>query len=52
MKELGKFGIMVSPIGMGCLAYGGGAYWGGQSQGNVNDVVARALDLGFSQTYR
>jgi len=48
MRELGKSGIMVSPIGMGCWPYGGGAYWGEQSQTDVNEIVAQALDLGLN----
>jgi len=48
MNTLGKSGIQVSAIGMGCWAYGGGAYWGNQSQGDVNDIVAAALDRGLN----
>jgi len=39
---------MVNPIGVGCWAYGGGAYWGEQSQADVNDVVDNAIDLGLN----
>ena len=45
-RILGKSGIEVNPIGIGCWAYGGGEYWGEQSQTDVNDVVSLALDLG------
>jgi len=48
MRELGKSGIKISPIGMGCWAYGGGAYWGEQSQSDVNEIVAEALDAGIN----
>jgi aryl-alcohol dehydrogenase-like predicted oxidoreductase len=47
-KELGKSGIFVSSLGMGCWAYGGGAYWGGQSQKDVDAVVHAALDRGIN----
>lgn len=36
------------PFGMGCWAYGGGDYWGDQSQNDVNDIVSKALDLGIN----
>jgi len=48
MKTLGKSGIRVSSIGMGCWAYGGGAYWGEQSQSDVNEIVGAALDRGIN----
>ena len=47
-RELGKSGIMVHPLAMGCWAFGGGDYWGEQSQHDVDAVVARALDLGVN----
>ncbi|MCL1857365.1 MAG: aldo/keto reductase, partial [Kiritimatiellaeota bacterium] len=47
-RTLGQSGIHVSAVGMGCWAYGGGAYWGRQSQGDVNDIVAAALDRGVN----
>lgn len=46
--RLGKSELEVSPIGMGCWSYGGGEYWGVQSQQDVNEVVHRALDLGIN----
>lgn len=36
------------PFGMGCWAYGGGDYWGDQSQSDVNDIVSKALELGIN----
>jgi aryl-alcohol dehydrogenase-like predicted oxidoreductase len=45
-RNLGKSGIKVSPVGMGCWAYGSGDYWGKQSQVDVDNVVSLALDLG------
>lgn len=47
-RKLGKSDIEVSPIGIGCWSYGGGEYWGEQSQSDVNNVVHKALDLGIN----
>jgi aryl-alcohol dehydrogenase-like predicted oxidoreductase len=47
-RKLGKSGILVSPLAMGCWAYGGGDYWGEQSQQDVNGVVRAALDRGIN----
>ena len=47
-RKLGRSGILVSPLAMGCWAYGGGAYWGEQSQQDVNVVVQAALDRGIN----
>jgi aryl-alcohol dehydrogenase-like predicted oxidoreductase len=47
-RKLGKSGILVSPLAMGCWAYGGGAYWGEQSQQDVDMVVQAALDRGIN----
>lgn len=44
MRPLGKSDIMVSSLAVGCWSFGGGEYWGVQSQRDANDVVARALD--------
>jgi len=46
LRQLGNSGLRVHPIGMGCWAYGGGSYWGAQSQKDVNAVVSVALDHG------
>ncbi len=46
MRTLGNSGIRVSPLAVGCWAFGGGAYWGEQSQRAVDEVVARALERG------
>jgi aryl-alcohol dehydrogenase-like predicted oxidoreductase len=35
-------------VGVGCFSFGGGAYWGEQSQKDVNQVVDRALELGLN----
>lgn len=47
-KNLGRSGIEVSLMGMGCWSFGGGAYWGEQSQKDVNEIVAAALDMGIN----
>ena len=48
MRILGQSGIAVSPMAVGCWAFGGGNYWGNQSQHDVDAVVARALDQGIN----
>jgi aryl-alcohol dehydrogenase-like predicted oxidoreductase len=48
MSKLGKSDIEVNPIGMGCWAYGGGEYWGEQSQNEVDNIVRKALDMGLN----
>lgn len=47
-RELGRSGTKISPIAVGCWAFGGGSYWGAQSQVDVNKVVAHALDNGLN----
>jgi len=45
-RRCGKYKLELPVLGMGCFAYGGGDYWGAQSQGDVNEVVRRAVDQG------
>jgi aryl-alcohol dehydrogenase-like predicted oxidoreductase len=45
---IGKSRLPLSVLGMGCWAYGGGKYWGDQSQSDVNDVVACAIENGIT----
>ncbi|MFC5653796.1 aldo/keto reductase [Paenibacillus solisilvae] len=47
-RKLGRSELELSVLGMGCWQYGGGAYWGAQSQKDVNEVVHKALDLGIN----
>jgi myo-inositol catabolism protein IolS len=47
-RALGASDLHVSVLGMGCWQYGGGSYWGEQSQKDVDEVVHRALDLGVN----
>jgi aryl-alcohol dehydrogenase-like predicted oxidoreductase len=46
MRQSGKSGLTLPVLGMGCWAYGGGEYWGAQSQEDVNSVVRHAVDHG------
>lgn len=47
-KELGTSGIEVSVIGLGCWSFGGGAYWGPQSQQDADAVLAAAIERGVN----
>lgn len=47
-RRLGKSDLQVSVLGMGCWQFGGGSYWGSQSQQDVNAVVHKALDSGIN----
>ncbi|MDR2112255.1 MAG: aldo/keto reductase [Candidatus Accumulibacter sp.] len=47
-KKLGASGIEVSVIGLGCWSFGGGAYWGPQSQRDADAVVAAAIERGVN----
>ena len=40
--------IKISRLGVGCWAFGGGEYWGGQSQKDVEAVVHTAMDNGVN----
>ena len=48
--KTGKIGrdIEISRMGIGCWSFGGGEYWGGQSQKDVETVVCKALDCGIN----
>ena len=46
--QLGKSDIAVSAMTVGCWPFGGGEYWGEQSQKDVDGVVGAALDLGVN----
>lgn len=47
-RACGGSGLALPPMGLGTWAFGGGHYWGPQDQGDVDEVVARALDLGLT----
>lgn len=46
VRPCGKSSLRLTALGMGCWAYGGGDYWGAQSQDDVNAVVRYAVDHG------
>ncbi|MDR1160958.1 MAG: aldo/keto reductase, partial [Tannerellaceae bacterium] len=50
MKQtiLGKSTIPISAMTVGCWPFGGGDYWGEQSQADVENVVCMALDRGVN----
>jgi aryl-alcohol dehydrogenase-like predicted oxidoreductase len=45
---LGKSAIPISAMTVGCWPFGGGDYWGEQSQVDVENVVCMALDRGVN----
>jgi myo-inositol catabolism protein IolS len=45
-RPCGVFDLKLPALGMGCWAYGGGDYWGPQSQKDVDDVVHLAVRHG------
>lgn len=47
-NELGKSGIQVSAMTIGCWPFGGGDYWGEQSQKDVDSVVHSAIEQGVN----
>ena len=47
-QKLGNSDIAVSALTVGCWPFGGGDYWGEQSQQDVNNVVTAALDMGVN----
>jgi myo-inositol catabolism protein IolS len=46
LRTSGKSKLKLPVLGMGCWAYGGGEYWGAQSQPDVDEVVRYAVDQG------
>jgi aryl-alcohol dehydrogenase-like predicted oxidoreductase len=47
-RPCGTSGLRLPVVGLGCWAFGGGEYWGPQSQEDVTAVVHAALDLGIT----
>lgn len=47
-RTCGNSGLVLPVLGLGTWAFGGGAYWGPQDQGDVDDVVGRALAAGVT----
>lgn len=46
LRQCGKHDLKLPLLGVGCWAFGGGEYWGPQSQEDVNEVVRFAVDQG------
>jgi len=48
-RQCGSSGLTLSPLGLGCWAFGGGSYWGeDHDQQAVNHEVRRAVDMGLT----
>ncbi len=47
-RKCGKSDIEIPVLGIGCWSYGGGDYWGEQTQRDVEEVVHAALDQGLN----
>ena len=47
-RPCGDTGLCLPLMGLGTWAFGGGSYWGPQDQGDVDAVVAHALDQGIT----
>jgi aryl-alcohol dehydrogenase-like predicted oxidoreductase len=47
-RMCGNSGLRLSVLGLGCWAFGGGEYWGEQSQSDVDAVVGRSVELGIN----
>lgn len=45
-RRCGKSDLFLPELGIGCWSFGGGKYWGEQTQGDVDNIVSSALDLG------
>lgn len=48
IRACGNLGLNLPVLGLGCWAFGGGSYWGPQSQRDVDAVVHHALDAGLN----
>jgi aryl-alcohol dehydrogenase-like predicted oxidoreductase len=50
-RQLGKSGLMVSPIGLGCGQFSGSsmpAYWNSPPQEEINEIVRVSLEGGIN----
>lgn len=48
LRTCGTTGLKLSALGLGCWQFGGGDYWGESEQGNVTNIVHKAVDLGVN----
>ena len=48
LRACGTGSLKLPVLGIGCWSFGGGDYWGDQSQQEVDSVVGAALDAGCS----
>jgi aryl-alcohol dehydrogenase-like predicted oxidoreductase len=48
IRNCGTSGMKISILGVGCWSFGGGEYWGPQSQADADEVVRRAFELGIN----
>jgi myo-inositol catabolism protein IolS len=48
LRPCGSSGLLLPRMAIGCWSFGGGDYWGAQSQADVETVVHRAIDLGLT----
>ena len=48
LRPCGTSGLSLPKMAIGCWSFGGGNYWGAQSQADVEAVVHRAIDLGIN----
>lgn len=46
VRRCGSSDLMLPVLGLGCWAFGGGDYWGPQSQSDVDTIVRHAIDHG------
>ena len=47
LREIGRSGIFVPPVGLGCWAIGGGSWWGENDDSLSVTTIRRAFDLGI-----
>ena len=45
-RQCGDSDLKLPVIGVGAWSFGGGDFWGDQDQGNVDEVVGKAIDCG------
>ena len=48
LRPCGRSSLKLSALGVGCWAFGGGAYWGDCRQQDVDAVVRRSVEVGLN----